>query len=78
MTKRVLFIEGYTIEPAKAGCYSILVQTSDNSVVEFSDLNCAEYPILLHAFESDETIEKIVVADSKGAFVLGDTDLIRL
>ena len=78
MSKRVLSIEGYTMEPARAGCHSIMVLSSDNTVVTFEDLNCAEYPVLLHAFEADAAIEKIVVADSKGAFILGETDLIRL
>ena len=78
MSKRVLSIEGYTMEPARAGCHSIMVLSSDNTVVTFEDLNRAEYPVLLHAFEADAAIEKIVVADSKGAFILGETDLIRL
>ena len=77
MTKRVLSIEGYSIEPAKAGCQSIMVLSSDNTVVEFTDLNRAEYPVLLHAFEADPSIVKIVVADSKGAYIIGETDLIR-
>ena len=77
MTKQVLKIEGYTIEPAKTGCHSIMVLSSNNTVVEFSDLNRAEFPVLLHAFEADPTIEKYVVADSKGAYIFGDTDLIR-
>lgn len=77
MTKRVLSIEGYSIEPAKAGCQSIMVLSSDNTVVEFTDLNRAEFPVLLHAFEADPTIEKYVVADSKGAYIIGETDLIR-
>ena len=49
-----------------------------NIVVSFEDLNRAEYPVLLHAFEADATIEKIVVADSKGPYVIGETELIRL
>jgi hypothetical protein len=76
--KRVLEIEGYSIEPARAGCHSIMVLSNDGTVVSFEDLNCAEYPVLLRAFESDAAIEKIVVADSKGAFIIGETDLIRL
>lgn len=78
MSKRVLSIEGYTMEPARKGTYSIMVLSSDNTVVEFSDLNRAEFPVLIHAFEADAAIEKIVVADSKGPFVYGETDLIRL
>lgn len=78
MSKCVLSIEGYTMEPARAGCHSIMVLSNDGTVVSFEDLNRAEYPVLLHAFEADAAIEKIVVADSKGPYVIGETDLIRL
>ena len=75
--KRVLKIDGYTIDPVKMGCHSIMVMTTDNCVVEFSDLNRAEYPVLLHAIENDDNVEKYVVADFYGAFIYGETDIIR-
>ena len=75
--KHVLQIDGYTLEPATIGCHSIQVMTTDNCVVDFTDLNRAEYPVLLHAFESDDSVEKIVVADFYGAFIYGENNLIR-
>ena len=77
-SKRVLKIDGYTMNPARVGCHSIMILKSDNCVVEFEDLSRAEYPVLIHAFELDPTIIKIVVADSKGPFIYGETELIRL
>ena len=75
--KQVLKIDGYTLEPAKKGCHSIQVMKNDNCVVDFENLNCAEFPVLLNAFKSDESVVKFVVADSKGAYIYGENDLIR-
>ena len=69
MTKRVLAIEGYNITPAsRSDLRTIMVLTNDNCVTEFEDLNKAQYPVLISAFEADENVEAFVVADNKGAY----------
>ena len=69
-TMRVLSIEGYSISLPSKGKHNIMVLGSDNCVVEFEELNRAEYPILIHAFECDPSIIKYVVADSNGAYLI--------
>lgn len=67
MTKRVTKIEGYTLYPAsRPGYKSIMVLSSDNTVVDFEDLNCAQYPVLIRALEADESVTAYVVSDHKG------------
>lgn len=66
--KRVAAIEGYTISLPSKGNHNIMVLGSDNCVVEFEELNRAEYPILIHAFEHDPSIVKYVVADCNGVY----------
>ena len=67
--KRVLSIDGYTVDLPTKGKKTIMVLSSDNTVVQFEELNCAEYPVLLHAIDNDPQIEKYVVADHNGAFL---------
>lgn len=67
--KRVLSIEGYTLDLPSKGKKTIMVLTTDNAVVQFEELNRAEFPILLHAFDNDPHIEKYVVADCHGAYL---------
>ena len=70
MKKRVLTIEGYTVTPATRSDYrTIMVLSSDNTVVEFEDLTVAQYPVLIRAFESDESVEAYVVSDKNGAYI---------
>ena len=69
-TKRVLSIEGYSVSLPSKGNRTILVLTVDNCVTEFEELNRAQYPILINAFESDENIINYVVADSNGAYLI--------
>ena len=66
--KRVAAIEGYSISLPSKGNRNIMVLCSDNCVVEFEELNCAEYPILIQAFEHDPSIVKYVVADCNGVY----------
>lgn len=68
--KRVLSIEGYTLNLPSKGNHTIMVLSSDNTVVQFEELNRAEFPVLLHAFDNDPQIEKYVVADCNGAYLL--------
>lgn len=67
MKKRRLAIEGYTISIPSKG-YTIMVLRNDGLVTEFEELNSAQYPVLISAFEADDSIEAYVVADSHGAY----------
>ena len=69
-TKRVLCIEGYSVSLPSKGKRNIMVLCSDNCVIEFKELNRAEYPILIHAFECDPSIINYVVTDSNGAYLI--------
>lgn len=64
--KRVKQIEGYsnTLATIK-GTHTIMVLTIDNCVTVFEDLNRAQYPILLHSLECDDTVEAYVVTDDE-------------
>ena len=66
--KRRLAIEGYTISIPSKGYYTIMVLRNDNCVTEFEELNSAQMPVLISAFEADDSIEAYVVADSHGPY----------
>lgn len=69
MAKRVKAIEGYTITLATRSDYrTIMVLSSDNTVVEFEDLTCAQYPVLIRALEADESVTAYVVANHREVY----------
>lgn len=68
-TKRVMSIDGYSIEIPAKGRYTILAESFGN-VVEFEDLYPIQMSMLVSAFESDESITSYVVANHNGAYLL--------
>lgn len=69
MAKRVLKIDGYTIETPRVGLFNVLVDRL-GTVVEFEDLNRPQMYILTQALEADEYVDAYVVADHNGAYTL--------
>lgn len=67
--KRVMAIDGYSVELPAVGLYTVLAESFGN-VVEFEDLYPCQMSMLVSAFEADANITSFVVANHNGPFVL--------
>lgn len=74
MKKRRLSIEGYTISIPSKGYHTIMVLRDDGLVTEFEELNRAQYPVLISAFEADDSVKAYVVADCNGAYTVNQAE----